>query len=171
MEIEACVSYQHAARTSKDELVHDVFHTVMKDEVQHRQYFAAFAKALLESGVYPVKDVLSMAYTWIRPDGGETFGSTREAQTEREGFVNWWERVRTDEEDEFRLADDALHEGSVHARKLSSVFALVREVTGIETRSYEDLKRAYFASLRTNDVDRIRSAVGRGARSEAALAG
>ncbi|MFB9465399.1 hypothetical protein [Streptomyces cinereospinus] len=171
VEIEACVSYQHAARTSKDELVHDVFHTVMKDEVQHRQYFAAFAKALLESGVYPVKDVLSMAYTWIRPDGGETFGSTREAQTEREGFVNWWERVRTDEEDEFRLADDALHEGSVHARKLSSVFALVREVTGIETRSYEDLKRAYFASLRTNDVDRIRSAVGRGARSEAALAG
>lgn len=170
VEIEACVSYQHAARTSDDELVHDVFHTVMKDEVQHRQYFAAFAKALIESGVYPVKDVLSMAYTWIRPDGGETFGSAREAQTERQGHVNWWERVRTDDE-EFALRDDALHEGSVHARKLSSVFALVREVTGIETRSYEDLKRAYFASLRTNDVDRIRSAVSRGARSEAALAG
>ncbi|MFF7603790.1 hypothetical protein [Streptomyces parvulus] len=169
VEIEACVSYQHAARTSGDELVHDVFHTIMKDEVQHRQYFAAFAKALVESGVYPVKDVLSMAYTWIRPDGGETYGSTREAQTERQGFVNWWERIRTDEDD-FALGDDALHEGSVHARKLSSVFALVREVTGIETRSYEDLKRAYFASLRTNDVDRIRSAVRRGAGATAALA-
>lgn len=170
VEIEACVSYQHAARTSQDELVHDVFHTIMKDEVQHRQYFASFAKALVESGVYPVKDVLSMAYTWIRPDGGETFGSARAAQTERQGFVNWWERIRTDD-DAFALADDALHEGSVHARKLGSVFALVREITGIETRSYEDLKRAYFASLRTNDVDRIRSAVRRGTRPQTALAG
>ncbi|MFI0187046.1 hypothetical protein ACH4PW_05640 [Streptomyces sp. NPDC017082] len=170
VEIEACVSYQHAARTSQDELVHDVFHTIMKDEVQHRQYFASFAKALVESGVYPVKDVLSMAYTWIRPDSGETFGSARAAQTERQGFVNWWERIRTDD-DAFALADDALHEGSVHARKLGSVFALVREITGIETRSYEDLKRAYFASLRTNDVDRIRSAVRRGTRPQTALAG
>ncbi|PAZ17399.1 hypothetical protein CLM62_02455 [Streptomyces sp. SA15] len=169
VEIEACVSYGWRARTTEDELVHDVFHTIMKDEVQHRQYFASFAKALVESGVYPIKDVLSMAYTWIRPNGGETFGSTREAQTERQGFVNWWERTRTGD-DEFALGGDALHEGSVHTQKLTSVFALVREVTGIETRSYEDLKRAYFASLRTNDVDRIRSAVRGGAAREGALA-
>lgn len=169
VEIEACVSYGYVARTSEDELVRDVFHTVMKDEVQHRQYFVSFAKALVESGVYPIKDVLSMAYTWIRPDGGETYGSAREAQTDRQGYVNWWEHTRSGEE-EFGLGDDALHEGSVHSKKLSSVFALVREATGIHTTSYEDLKRAYFASLRTNDVDRIRSAVRRGAEKEAALA-
>lgn len=169
VEIEACVSYGWQSRTTKDGLVRDVFHTIMKDEVQHRQYFAAFAKALVESGVYPLKDVLSMAYTWIRPDGGETFGSARDAQTERQGFVNWWERTRTSGE-EFGLGDDALHEGSVHAQKLTSVLALVREVTGIQTRSYEDLKRAYFASLRTNDVDRIRSAVRNGAARETAAA-
>ncbi|MEU8954753.1 hypothetical protein AB0C93_10635 [Streptomyces sp. NPDC048518] len=169
VEIEACVSYGWQSRTTEDGLVRDVFHTIMKDEVQHRQYFASFAKALVESGVYPIKDVLSMAYTWVRPDGGETFGSARAAQTEREGFVNWWERTRTAEE-EFGLGDDALHEGSVHMKKLTSVFALVREVTGIHTQSYEDLKRAYFASLRTNDVDRIRSAVRDGAAREAALA-
>ncbi|MEU3734960.1 ferritin-like domain-containing protein [Streptomyces sp. NPDC033538] len=139
VEIEACVSYGWQSRTTEDALVRDVFRTVMKDEVQHRQYFASFAKALIESGVYPVKDVLSMAYTWVRPDGGETFGSARDAQTRRQGYVNWWERTRSGE-DEFALGDDALHEGSVHAQKLTSVFALVREVTGIETRSYEDLR-------------------------------
>ena len=171
VEIEACVSYGWVSRQSEDPLVRDVFHTIMKDEVQHRQYFASFAKALVDSGVYPIKDVLSMAYTWIRPDGGETFGSAREAQTERQGYVNWWEQTRTDDNDEFALGDDALHEGSVHAKKLTSVFALVREATGIQTESYDDLKRAYFASLRTNDVDRIRSAVSAGAAREAALAG
>ncbi|MGW0936903.1 hypothetical protein [Streptomyces sp. NPDC002666] len=169
VEIEACVSYGWQSRATEDALVRDVFHTVMKDEVQHRQYFASFAKALVDTGVYPVKDVLSMAYTWVRPDGGETFGAAREAQTERQGHVNWWERTRSGDE-EFALADDALHEGSVHAKKLTSVFALVREVTGIQTQSYEDLKRAYFASLRTNDVDRIRSAIRNGAAREAALA-
>ncbi|MER0245789.1 hypothetical protein AAHZ94_28210 [Streptomyces sp. HSW2009] len=169
VEIEACVSYGWQSRTTKDGLVRDVFHTIMKDEVQHRQYFASFAKALVESGVYPIKDVLSMAYTWIRPDGGETFGSTREAQTDRQGFVNWWERTRNTGE-EFGLGAEALHAGAVHAQKLASVLALVREVTGIQTRSYEDLKRAYFASLRTNDVDRIRSAVRNGAARETALA-
>ncbi|MEV7867370.1 hypothetical protein AB0P17_15005 [Streptomyces sp. NPDC088124] len=169
VEIEACVSYGWAARGTEDELVHDVFHTVMKDEVQHRQYFASFAKALVETGVYPVKDVLSMAYSWVRPDGGETFGSAREAQTERQGHVNWWERVRTGDE-EYGLADDSLHEGPIHAKKLSSVFALVREATGIQAESYDDLKRAYFASLRTNDIDRIRSAVRAGAARETASA-
>ncbi|MEI7032144.1 hypothetical protein [Streptomyces pratensis] len=169
VEIEACVSYGWQSRTTQDPLVRDVFHTVMKDEVQHRQYFASFAKALIESGVYPIKDALSMAYTWVRPDGGETFGAAREAQTERQGHVNWWERTRSGDE-EFALADEALHQGSVHAKKLTSVFALVREVTGVQVKSYEDLKRAYFASLRTNDVDRIRSAVRDGAAREAALA-
>ncbi|MFV0133049.1 hypothetical protein ACLGIH_07390 [Streptomyces sp. HMX87] len=62
VEIEACVSYGWQSRTSEDGLVRDVFLTIMKDEVQHRQYFASFAKALVESGVYPVKDVLSMAF-------------------------------------------------------------------------------------------------------------
>lgn len=170
VEIEACVSYGWVSRQSQDPLVRDVFHTIMKDEVQHRQYFASFAKALVDSGVYPIKDVLSMAYTWIRPDGGETFGSARDAQSERQGYVNWWEQTRTGD-DEFALGDEALHQGSVHAKKLTSVFALVRETTGIQTESYDDLKRAYFASLRTNDVERIRSAVRAGAAREAALAG
>lgn len=169
VEIEACVAYGWQSRTTEDELVHDVFHTIMRDEIQHRQYFVSFAKALVESGVYSIKDVLSMAYTWVRPAGGETFGSTREAQSEREGFVNWWERARTGE-DKFSV-DEALHAAQLHARKLSSVFALVREATGIQTKSYDDLKRAYFASLCTNDVDRIRSAVRAGATSQAALVG
>ena len=168
VEIEACVAYRMTAHNSGDELVRDVFHQVMKDEVQHRQYFASFAKALVDSGVYPVKDVLSMAYSWVRPDGGETYGSARDAQTERKGHVNWWEGIRTDDEDEFRLSSEWIHQGAVLDRKLTSVFALVREATGIQTESYDDLKRAYFASLRTNDVDRIRSAVRFGAARETA---
>lgn len=170
LEIEACVSYQHAARTSNDELVRDVFHRIVKDEVQHRQYFASFAKALVESGVHPVKDVLSMAYLWIRPDSGETFGPTPETWPGHQDFANRPEPIRTDRE-VLAPGGDTSPEGVVNAQRSSSVFALVREVTGIEIRSYEELKRAYFASLRTNRVDRIRSAVGPGTHPAAALTG
>jgi hypothetical protein len=169
VEIEACVSYDWVSRNSQDPLLKEVFRTVMKDEVQHRTYFVSFAKALVDSGVYPIKDVLSMAYSWVRPDGGETLGGTRSAQTERDGHVNWWEHTR--EGGDLAIGHEALIGEAVHRKKVTSVFALVREATGIQTESYEDLKRAYFASLRTNDVDRIRSAVRAGAEKEAVSAG
>jgi hypothetical protein len=120
-EADAGRAYEDAARTSEDPLLHDVFHALARDEARHRRYFAAFAKALVDSGVYPVKDVLSVAYTWIR-----------------------------------RTGDDA-----PPAREPGGALLLVREATGIEIRSYEALRRACFASLRTNDADRIRAAAHR----------
>jgi hypothetical protein len=169
VEIEACVAYGTQAKRSADPLVRDVFHQVMKDEVQHRQYFVSFAKALVDAKVYPVKDVLSMAYTWVRPRAGETYGSVRDEQTRRQGFVNWWEGLQVKDGDDFVLEGDWLHAEALHARKLSSVFALVREATGIGVRTLDDLKRAYFASLQTDDVHRIRSAVAARAARQAAL--
>ncbi|MEU3413186.1 hypothetical protein ABZ760_18305 [Streptomyces sp. NPDC006658] len=120
-EADACGAYEDAARTSEDPLVRDVFLAIARDEARHRRYFGAFARALVDSGVHPVKDVLSVAYTWIR-----------------------------------RTGDDA-----PPARDPSGVLSLVRDATGIETRSYDALRRACFTSLRTNDADRIRAAVHR----------
>lgn len=82
MEIDACIAYAEQARSTRNALVRDVFHKGMKDEVQHRQYFVSFAKALVDANVYPFKDVLSMANTWVHPDGGQKYGSTRTAQTD-----------------------------------------------------------------------------------------
>lgn len=160
VEIEATVTYGEMAKTSKDPLIADVFHHVMKDEVQHRQYFIAFAKALVDSNVYPIKDALSMAYTWIRPNVGETYGSTRNEQTERKGFVNWWEQVVTDKDSAIALDDNQIRSNQLHEKKVRSVLAAVYEVTGIEVATVKELERAYFSSLTTNNLDRIRHAVG-----------
>lgn len=162
VEIEACVTYGEMAKTSGDPLVRDVFFQVMRDEVQHRQYFTSFAKALVDAGVYPVKDILSMAYVWVRPDSGETFGSTRKDQSHREGFVNWWEQVRVEPDDGLALRDDQIRTPALHERKVRSVLAMVREATDLEITTVEQLKRAYVASLTSDDLNRIRSAIHRG---------
>lgn len=170
VEIEATVTYGEMTKTSKDPLIRDIFHNIMKDEVQHRQYFVSFAKALVDSGVYPVKDVLSMAYTWVRPDAGETYGSIRFEQTERKGFVNWWEQVVTDKDSGVALADNQIRSDNLHAKKLRSVLAAVDEATGIQVETVEELKRAYLSSLTTNNVDRIRHTVGHGDGSKTCAA-
>jgi hypothetical protein len=115
--------------------------------VQHRQYFVSFAEALIDSGVYPAKDALAMAFTWVRPKGGETHGSMRERQTAREGYVNWWERVRKDEGDEYALKDDWIRSDYLQAKKVRSVLKAVAQATKLELESVEDLQRAYFRSL------------------------
>lgn len=167
VEIEACVSYGEMAKTSGDPLVRDVFFQVMRDEVQHRQYFTSFARGLVEAGVYPLKDILSMAYVWVRPGAGETFGSKRQDQSHREGFVNWWEQVRVEPDDGLALRDDQIRTPALHDKKVRSVLAMVREATDLGVTTIEQLKRAYVASLTTNDFNRIRSSIHRGAEAQA----
>lgn len=147
VEIEASVAYGEIAKGAHDPLVREIFHRITRDEVQHRQYFVSFAEALIDAGVYPAKDALAMAYTWVRPKGGETHGSKRERQTEREGFVNWWERVRKDEGDEYALKDEWIRSDDLQAKKVRSVLKAVAQATGQRLDSVEDLQRAYFRSL------------------------
>lgn len=170
VEIEASVIYGEMAKTSTDPLIRDAFEYIMRDEVQHRTYFISFAKALIDAKVYPVKDVLSIAYTWIRPDVGETHGSSREAQSERKGFVNWWERLKTDDSDDLTMKDDQLRTEQLQQKKIRSVLSAVYQATGINVTSINDLEKAYYASLRTSNVDRIRSSIHHGDKTEASAA-
>jgi hypothetical protein len=147
VEIEAAVTYGEMAKTAHDPLVREVFLRIMRDEVQHRQYFVSFAEALIDAGVYPAKDALAMAFTWVRPKGGETHGSARERQTKREGYVNWWERVRKDDGDEYALEDEQIRSEYLQAKKVRSVLKAVAQATGLRLESVEDLQRAYFRSL------------------------
>lgn len=159
VEVEVSVAYSEMAKTSKDPVIRDIFFHIMRDEVQHRQYFFSFAKALIDANVYPVKDILSMAYMWIKPGSGETHGPKREAQSERDGYVNWWETVRAEEGDNLALRDDQVRSPHILDKKIRSVLAGVRESTGIQVHSVKALEKAYFESLRTNDLARIQSVV------------
>jgi hypothetical protein len=143
VEVEAAVMYGEMAKTAEDPLVRDVFFRIMRDEVQHRQYFTSFAQALVDSGVYPAKDVLAMAFTWIRPNAGETHGSVRAQQTERQGFVNWWEHTRQDEGDELAIAPQHLQ-----TTKERSVLKCASIATRHTYKNFAELQRGYFQSLR-----------------------
>jgi rubrerythrin len=147
VEIEACVAYGEVARTSENPLVKQVFARITADESQHRAYFIAFARALVESDAYPLKDILSMAYTWIRPKGGETHGSYREKQTERKGFVNWWQNMKTDPEDELRMDKEQFQTDHLQEKKIRAVLSAVEEGTGIPLKTADDLQKAYMKSL------------------------
>jgi hypothetical protein len=160
VEIEAIVTYGEMAKQSNHPLIKDIFHRIMKDEVQHRQYFISFAKSLIDSDVYQRKDILSMAYMWIRPDSGETHGSKRDTQSKREGFVNWWEHVET--ASDVALEDDQIRSQHLQDKKIRSVLAATSDATGIKINNIKQLKIAYFKSLTSNDIDRIRLAINNG---------
>jgi hypothetical protein len=147
VEIEACVVYGQIAKNSRDPLVKEIFWRIMRDESQHRQYFISFAKGLVDSGVYPIKDVLAMAYTWIRPVAGETYGSNRNQQSKREGFVNWWEHVCTDSEKGVALANDYIFADNLRIKKEKSLLAAIFEITGIKVNSVKELERIYLNSI------------------------
>lgn len=164
VEIEATVTYGELAKSSKHPLVREVFHRIMKDEVQHRQYFASFAKALIDSDVYQRKDILSLAFMWVRPDSGETHGSKRDKQTNREGFVNWWEQVDT--EGDIAMGDDQYRSQHLQEKKTRSILAVASYATGVKIENVDMLKTAYYKSLMTNDADRIRSAIDNRNKSE-----
>jgi hypothetical protein len=147
VEIEACVAYGEVAKTSENPLVKQIFAKITADESQHRAYFISFARALVESGAYPLKDILSMAYTWIRPKGGETHGSYREKQTKREGFVNWWQNMKTDPEDELSMQEEQFRSEHLQEKKVRAVLSAVEEGTGFPLKTVEDLQKVYMQSL------------------------
>jgi len=147
VEIEACVTYGEVAKTSDNPLIKQVFGKITADESQHRAYFISFARALVEAEAYPLKDILSMAYTWIRPKGGETVGSHREKQNKREGFVNWWENMKTDPNDELAMAEEQFRSQHLQEKKVRAVLSAVEEGTGIALKTVSDLEKVYMKSL------------------------
>ena len=147
VEVEVGVTYAETAKMTKDPLIREVFTSVMRDEIQHRAYYVSFSQALIDAGVYPAKDALAMAFTWLRPKGGELLGSTREKQTPREGYVNWWETVKTDPNDPHAVVADQHFSEKLFQTKQRSVLKAVAQATGQRYSNFEQLQKAYFKSL------------------------
>lgn len=158
VETEASVTYGEMAKTATDPLVRELFLKVMRDEVQHRRYFIAFAKALVDCGAYSAKDAFSVVYTWLRPEHGETYGAKRKVQTEHKGFVNWWEHLKQNDDD-LALEDGQNHGPHLQAKKQKSLMSALETITGIKVTTFEELQSTYFRMLRNASLHRSRPAV------------
>ncbi|MEZ4241581.1 MAG: ferritin-like domain-containing protein [Myxococcota bacterium] len=145
VEIEVSITYANAAKTTDNPMIREIFLQIMRDEVQHRQYFVAFAQALVDAGVYPAKDALAMAFHWIKP-GGELYGSTRSAQSSRDGYVNWWEMTRTGDDD-VAVTDDQHFDERILSQKRTSVLKVASQSTRTHYDSVAGLKKAYLRAL------------------------
>ncbi|MEZ4364430.1 MAG: ferritin-like domain-containing protein [Kofleriaceae bacterium] len=153
VEVEVAVTYKEQARLTDDPLIREVYGQILRDEIQHRQYFVSFSQALIDAGVYPAKDALAMAFTWIRPKGGELFGSNRDAQSERQGYVNWWETVRSDDPNDPNAVDLAQHyTPRLFELKSRSVLKAVSDATRQRYTTFDELKAGYFKSLTRPDA-------------------
>lgn len=128
-EINATCSYVSCAARTADPGLRRLFKQVAADETQHMRYFIAFAKALVDSGRYPAKDAFAIAHLFLR-EGGELYGSTRKQVERRETHVNWW--------DELETGSVEMPEDIQHKRRL--VFRALREVTGIEVSSVDEVE-------------------------------
>ena len=148
VEVEVGVTYHEQSRTTNDPLIRDVFGQILRDEIQHRQYYVAFSQALIDANVYPAKDALAMAFTWLRPKGGELFGSKRDHQTKRQGYVNWWETVRSDNPNDPNAVEMSQHyTPRLFALKSRSVLKAVSQATRQRYATLDELKTSYFKSL------------------------
>lgn len=131
-EITASVNYSYCANVSKDLGLKNLFKQIAYDETQHMTYFLSFAKALIDSGKYPVKNVFAVAYIFLR-EGGEVYGSSREKLENRSSHVNWWDTI------EYNL--DTIPENI--ERKKRRIFLAIKQVTGIEVNSLVDLEKKW----------------------------
>lgn len=124
-EITAAVNYGQCQHVVQDPGLRRIFKQVAADEIQHRNYFVSFAKALVASGEYRAKEAFAVAHLFLREDG-ELHGSAREQLEQRGTHVNWWDHLETGEGD-FR--PEALE------KKEQMICGALKKITGIEVRS------------------------------------
>jgi hypothetical protein len=129
-EITAAVNYGQCQHVVRDPGLRQLFKQVAADEIQHRNYFIAFAKALVDSGEYHAKDAFSVAHLFLREDG-EIEGSARGKVEDRGTHVNWWDHLETGEGD-FR--PEALE------KKAQLIFGALKKITGIEVYSRDEVE-------------------------------
>ena len=129
-EITAAVNYGQCQHVVADPGLRRIFKQVAADEIQHRNYFISFAKALVDSGEYHAKEAFAVAHLFLR-DGGELQGSARERLEDRGTHVNWWDQLETGDSG-FR--PDALD------RKEQLVFGALKKITGIEVSSRDEVE-------------------------------
>lgn len=126
-EIVAAVNYANCSRVIADPGLKALFKQVGADEIQHMNYFIAFAKALVDSGAYPAKEAFSVAHLFMR-EGGELYGSRREQVETRDTHVNWWDHL------EHR---SGLFSPEAIEKKQMLVYHALEKITGIKVSSPE----------------------------------
>lgn len=129
-EIVAAVNYGNCARLIEDPGLKALFKQVGADEIQHMNYFIAFAKGLVDSGEYQAKDAFAVAHFFLR-EGGEVHGSKREKVEHRDTHVNWWDQL------EYR---DGLKAPDAIERKEGLIFNALKRITGIAVSSVEEVE-------------------------------
>jgi hypothetical protein len=129
-EITAAVNYGQCQQVVEDPGLRRIFKQVAADEIQHRNYFVSFAKALVDSGEYHAKEAFAVAHLFLREDG-ELLGSARERLEDRGTHVNWWDHLDTGDSD-FR--PEALE------KKEQLVCGALKKITGIEVHSREEVE-------------------------------
>jgi hypothetical protein len=129
-EITAAVNYGQCQQVVQDPGLCQLFKQVTADEIQHRNYFVAFAKSLVDSGEYYAKEAFSVAHLFLREDG-EIQGSAREKVQDRGTHVNWWDHLETGEGG-FR--PDAAE------KKAQLIFGALKKITGIEVHSRDEVE-------------------------------
>lgn len=128
-EITAAVSYGQCGLAASDPGLAALFKQVAADEIQHMNYFIAFAEALVDSGEYSAKDAFSVAHFFLR-EGGDLHGSKRERVEHRNTHVNWWDHL----EHEGSETPDAIE------RKQSLIFNALKRITKISVGSVEEVE-------------------------------
>ena len=128
----ASVNYGQYMRQVADPGLRTLFKHVGADEVQHMQYFISFAKALVDSGAYPIKDAFAVAHFFLREEG-ELYGSAREHVEDRGTHINWWDHLEN-EAGQTAVAPEALD------RKRSLILHSLRRITGVACASAQEVE-------------------------------
>lgn len=128
----AAVNYGQYGRRAKDPGLKTLLKHVGADEVQHMQYFTSFAKALVDSGAYAMKECFAVAHFFLR-DGGELYGSAREHVETRTTHTNWWDHLDA-------VAGEAAVAPEMLERKRSLILHSLKRITGISCASAEQVE-------------------------------
>lgn len=133
-EINAAVTYNEYAHQTKEPGLRALLLQVGADEIQHMRYFISFARALIDSGMYSRKGVLSIAHLFVRP-GGELYGATRGEVSDRDTHVNWWDHLDEPEDGVSLLMGVP--------KKLAMTYKMVEQITGIAVSSPDDIEEKW----------------------------
>lgn len=131
-EITAAVNYGQCQLGARDQGLRRLFKQVAADEIQHRNYFISFAKALVDSGEYHAKDAFAVAHLFLRSDG-ELQGSTRDRLEDRGTHVNWWDALED-------LGEESSFLSGAIERKQQLIFGALKKITGIEVSSADEVE-------------------------------
>jgi hypothetical protein len=131
-EITAAVNYGQCQFVAENQGLRRLFKQVAADEIQHRNYFISFAKALVDSGEYHAKEAFAVAHLFLRGDG-ELQGSDRGRLEDRGTHVNWWDQL------EVAAGEDSFRPEGME-KKQQLILGALKKITGIQVNSPDEVE-------------------------------